>query len=91
MGKQFAHAGYTFAIEINEIPNTMATINCTDTIFATVKLRGITLASLTLNGMTSFSDVVREVRTSIGNVAGLATLQLRNLTQGWSRNSALLF
>lgn len=91
MGNNIAHMGYTFVIVINEIPNTMATINCTDIIFATVKLRGKTLASLTLNGMTSFSDVVREVRTSIGNVAGLATLQLRNPTQGWSHNSALLF
>lgn len=69
----------------------MATITCTDTIFATVKLRGVTLASFTLRGMSSFSDVVRHVRSSVGDVAGLATLQLRNSSQGWSRSSALLF
>lgn len=69
----------------------MATINSTDTIFATVKLRGVTLGSYTLSGMTGFSDVVRHVRNSVGKVAGLATLQLRNSSQGWSHNSALLF
>ncbi|MDE7024781.1 MAG: hypothetical protein K2O88_02740 [Paramuribaculum sp.] len=68
----------------------MATINHSDTIFATVKLRGITLTTLTLKGMTSFSDVIREIRIAIGHVAGLATLQLRNPTQGWSHSSALL-
>lgn len=69
----------------------MATINSSDTIFATVKLRGVTVGSFTLSGMTGFSDVVRHVRHSVGNLAGLVTLQLRNCSQGWSRNSALLF
>ena len=68
----------------------MATINCTDIIYATVKMRGRTLASLSINGVTSFKEVVREVRASIGSVAGLATMQLRNSSQGWTQSSALL-
>lgn len=69
----------------------MATINYTDTLFATISQRGNILATLRLVGMSSFADIVREIRASIGTAAGLINLSLRNSTQGWSRNSALLF
>lgn len=69
----------------------MATINYTDTLFATISQRGNILATLRLVGMSSFADIVREIRSSTGTAAGLINLSLRNSTQGWSRNSALLF
>ncbi len=84
-----ARMGYTFAIEIKTIA--MATINFTDTLYATVTQRGVTLANLTLMGMTSFPDIVRELRSALGNVAGITTLLLRNTSQGWSDRRALMF
>lgn len=69
----------------------MATISSTDTIFATVKQRGSMIANLRLSGVESMAHVMREVRSHLGTVSGLLTIDLRNQSQGWmSRQSVML-
>lgn len=66
----------------------MATILSSDEIFATVSQRGRVLSSLRLSGITSLADILR----AIGNeIRGLATIELRNSTQGWQRRHTIMF
>lgn len=66
----------------------MATILSSDEIFATVSQRGRVMSSLRLSGITSLSDILR----AIGNeIRGLATIELRNSTQGWQRRHTIMF
>lgn len=66
----------------------MATILSFDEIFATVSQRGRVMSSLRLSGITSLADILR----AIGNeIRGLATIELRNSTQGWQRRHTIMF
>ncbi len=66
----------------------MATILSSDEIFATVSQRGRVVSSLRLSGITSLADILR----AIGNeIRGLATIELRNSTQGWQRRHTIMF
>lgn len=66
----------------------MTTILSSDEIFATVSQRGRVLSSLRLSGITSLADILR----AIGNeIRGLATIELRNSTQGWQRRHTIMF
>jgi hypothetical protein len=66
----------------------MATILSSDEIFATVSQRGRVMSSLRLSGITSLADILR----AIGNeIRGLATIELRNSTQGWQRRHTIMF
>lgn len=66
----------------------MATILSSDEIFATVSQRGRVMSSLRLSGITSLADILR----AIGNeIRGLATIELRNSTQGWLRRHTIMF
>lgn len=69
--------------------NTTA-INFTDTIFATVKRAGVTVARHTLSGFTSVADVMRQLCIMMrGDGYGLVTVELRNGTLGWSERRTL--
>lgn len=68
----------------------MATIKFSDTIFATVVFRGETIAMLRMNGVTSFADVLRNVRRAVGTMFGLATINLRNGSQGWQLSRTVM-
>ncbi|MCC8070979.1 MAG: hypothetical protein LIO90_04160 [Bacteroidales bacterium] len=68
----------------------MTAIKTTDILFATVKLRGKAVAQLTLSGMSSMADVVKFLRYKLQDMAGLVVLSLRNHTQGWLSEQALL-
>ena len=61
----------------------------TDTIFATIMSGTNTLARLTLSGCTSMSEVMKSVMSKLQGVAGLVTVVLRNVTNGWSTRQAL--
>lgn len=66
----------------------MATILSSDEIFATVTQRGRVISNLRISGMTSFSEIL----SALGNdIRGLATVSLRNRTQGWQRSHTIMF
>ncbi len=68
----------------------MGTINSSDIIYATLSQHGRQLASLKLSGLTSFSDILRQVRRAVTGSLGLVTLRLRNSSQGWSHDRSVL-
>ncbi len=68
----------------------MGTINSSDVIFATVMQQGQTIMSMQMSGMSSFSDVMKKIRNTLAKPIGLVTLILRNSSQGWARQSALM-
>ncbi len=65
----------------------MGTINSSDIIFATVKQRGITLASIKLSGITSFAEILRR---SLSGTMGMTTIDLRNGSQGWQQRRTVM-
>lgn len=69
----------------------MATINYSDKIFATVMRQGRTIISLQMSGLTSFSELLKNLRRSISKPLGLVTLNLRNSSQGWTQQHTLMF
>lgn len=78
---------HNFAISKAKV---MKTIKTTDTLFATIIHRGVTIISTRISGVDSISDVIKALRNSIGQVAGLVTLRLRNATEGWSADKPLI-
>lgn len=67
----------------------MATIQSDDVVFATLTQRGSTLASLKLSGITSMTHLMQCVRSNVTTLKGMATLMVRNTSQGWSTTQAL--
>lgn len=65
----------------------MATILSSDVIFATIRQRGQILTTMRLSGITSLSEIVSSLH---GSVRGIATIDLRNGTQGWSRRHTVM-
>lgn len=68
----------------------MKKINPTDTLLATVVCRGMTLCSSRLTGLSSVADVYRALQSIARRGAGIVTLVLRNLTQGWSAKECII-
>ncbi len=68
----------------------MATISSTDTIFATVKQRGSMVANIRISGVETMAHIMREVRTQLGAVSGLLTIDLRNQSQGWNTRQSIM-
>ncbi len=68
----------------------MGTINSSDIIYATLSQHGRQLASLRLSGLTSFSDILCQVRRAFTGSLGLVTLRLRNSSQGWSHDRSVI-
>ncbi len=63
----------------------MATISLNDVIFATIRLRGTSLATISVSGVTTFAEILSRLISSLsGRVRGLATIELRNASQGWA-------
>lgn len=62
----------------------MGTISHSDILFATVRRMGRTIYNGRLTGYGSLDEVVRDIHTALGPVGGLATLSLRNGSQGWA-------
>lgn len=67
----------------------MGTINTGDTIYATAIIKGRTSANLRLCGLHSMSEVINAIKSEVGSAAGLVTITLRNMTQGWHSSKAL--
>ncbi len=68
----------------------MGTINSSDIIYATLSQHGRQLASFRFSGLTSFADIVRQLRRTMSGSLGLVNLRLRNSSQGWSHDRPLI-
>ncbi|MDE6366555.1 MAG: hypothetical protein K2L33_03120 [Muribaculaceae bacterium] len=70
----------------------MANISYRDVIFVTVLDRGTSLLNLSVSGFNSAKELMQHLHGMLHQYAGrLLTLQLRNSTQGWSRENQMLF
>ncbi len=69
--------------------NNTTSLSLNDQIFATLMVGGKVLASVCRNNFANINDVVRFICASAGRFMGLAQLNIRNKTQGWSMNLAL--
>ncbi|MDE7334686.1 MAG: hypothetical protein K2N10_00045 [Muribaculaceae bacterium] len=70
----------------------MAKISITDKLFVTVLDRGNRLLQLSVSGITSLKELMQQLYEMLHQYNGkLLTLQLRNSTQGWSRENQMLF
>ncbi len=68
----------------------MATITSSDIIFATIKQHGRILHTLQFSGVLSFSELMKQILNALSSVKGLVTLNLRNGSQGWSQQRAIM-
>lgn len=64
-------------------------LSINDQIFATLEVGGKTVASISKSNFSSINDIVRFIYAMAGRFMGLARLNIRNKTQGWSMNLAL--
>lgn len=69
----------------------MTKIDFSDIIFVTVMQQGRSLTQLTFSGIRSIKELMQRLRQSLHQYNGLLTVQLRNSTQGWSRENQMLF
>ncbi len=69
--------------------NTKTTLLTSDQIFATLEVGGKVMASVNKTNFSSIEDVVRFISAMAGKFMGLARLNIRNKTQGWTMNMAL--
>ncbi|MDE6101130.1 MAG: hypothetical protein K2L46_07345 [Paramuribaculum sp.] len=68
----------------------MATISLNDVIFATLSLRGKICASIRTDGVTSYAEILSLLLRKSGISRGLATVDLRNSSQGWTARRSVM-
>lgn len=68
----------------------MATIAFSDIIFATITLRGKVMACLKLNGVKSYAEVLARLLAAVSGGRGMATVHVRNSTQGWAASRSVM-
>ena len=68
----------------------MKTITLSDIIFARATMMGREIANIRLHGISSMDDLVRRLRAELGSVFGMVTVSIRNLSQGWTQQRALI-
>lgn len=69
----------------------MAKIDYTDILYVSVSQQGRSLAQMTISGIRSVKELMQRLRQTLHQYSGLLTIQLRNATQGWSRENQMLF
>lgn len=67
----------------------MAQIISTDILHATLSVNGTEVTRQCLTGVTNLNELLRVIRHHAGTATGIASLSLRNSTQGWSKNASL--
>lgn len=67
----------------------MAKISPLDILFVTVVQNGITRLNSRLTGVSSLGDIVRNTRMAVPGLTGLATIGIRNSTEGWSSRQSV--
>lgn len=68
----------------------MGTVSSNDVIFATLSMGGRMIANLRLCGVSSLADIYGHVKDAMQGRHGLVTVRLRNSSQGWQHERALL-
>lgn len=68
---------------------TSTTLSTSDQIFATLEVGGRIMASVCKTNFSTIDDIVKFISSLAGRFMGLARLNIRNKTQGWSMNMAL--
>ncbi len=68
----------------------MGEIDKTDTIFITIQQYGKKDISIQFKGITSWKEVIKQISNGY-KIKGLATLLLRNGTQGWLHKRQIMF
>ncbi len=89
-----AHDGaYLCSVVKNTLKITpiMTAIHRTDLLQVTAQTCGTVLLTLTMSGVSTLSDVFRQVRSSAPAETGIVTVKLRNRTQGWTQQHNLVF
>lgn len=67
----------------------MGKFTSTDIIHASLSMNGCELTHQCLSGITNLTELIRIIRHYAGSNTGMASLRLRNATQGWSDQSQL--
>lgn len=60
-----------------------------DQVFATIENNGHIIASVNKNNFRSTDDVVRTILSLAGSFLGVAQVNIRNKSQGWTENRAI--
>lgn len=68
---------------------TSRTLTKEDNVFATLFSQGKTIKSIVSRNFTKINDIINIMCNSCGDYRGLAHLNIRNQTQGWSMNMLL--
>ncbi len=68
----------------------MISFHSSDVIFATVRQRGNVILSMQLSGIGSYAQLICHLRKLLAGLMGIATLDLRNGTQGWSQSRPVM-
>lgn len=61
-----------------------------DDVYAKVIYRGTQILSIKFSGITSMTEIYRAIAEATYQVRGMATLSLRNLSQGWNISRSLM-
>ena len=69
--------------------NNRTSLSINDQVFATLIVGGKVIASVCRNNFANINDIVKFIGSNAGRFMGLAQLNIRNKTQGWSMNMAL--
>lgn len=69
--------------------NTAISLSTSDQVFATLMLGGKTLLSVCKSNFASIDEIVRFITSATGKFMGLAQLNIRNKTQGWTMSLSL--
>ncbi len=62
----------------------MKTFGSNDIVFARASVMGRELLNVRICGAESMSALISAIRRQLGSYIGMVSLQIRNLTQGWS-------
>lgn len=64
-------------------------LNDNDTIYATVIMHTRTIAQLTLSGFNSMTELMKTICSRLTGMAGLVTVELRNINGGWKERRSV--
>ena len=69
--------------------NDLRTISREDNIFATIVAKGKTIKSIFAHNFASINEIINALTSECSDFNGLAQLNVRNQSQGWSLNMLL--
>lgn len=61
-----------------------------DVMHASVVQGGKELFNINISGITSMAEILKAIRTTAIDLAGIIVVKIRNCSQGWSQSKSLL-